>query len=126
MRSARAAASVADDIPYLRHSSDTFAPASCSRSTPMICSSLNLLRFISSPFVRNRNPAERGGETREQVRLNRRLPRIALDSTGASELQSPSVPPLVSNQGGSSPIRRWVNSPVRPTLLDGGNGNSKP
>jgi hypothetical protein len=28
------------------------APASCSFSTPMICSSANLLRFISPSFVR--------------------------------------------------------------------------
>src|SRR6478609_3526736 len=33
-------------MPCLRHNSDTFIPASCSRSTPMICSSVNRLRFI--------------------------------------------------------------------------------
>jgi hypothetical protein len=38
------------DIPCLRQTSATLAPASCSRSTPMICSSLNLPRFMSDPF----------------------------------------------------------------------------
>ena len=28
-----------------------FAPASCSRSTAMICSSVNLIRFIVRPFI---------------------------------------------------------------------------
>ena len=37
-------------LPCLRQSSATVAPASLSRSTPMICSSLNLLRFISGPL----------------------------------------------------------------------------
>src|SRR5690349_19590808 len=36
-------------MPCLRHSSDTFIPASCSRSTPIICPSVNRLRFIVRP-----------------------------------------------------------------------------
>ncbi|MFC5568200.1 hypothetical protein ACFPOC_17490, partial [Rubellimicrobium aerolatum] len=43
-------------------------PASCSRSTPMICSSLNLLRFMSDPFRWVRIPAAPRGETRGQVK----------------------------------------------------------
>src|ERR1700726_5147137 len=43
--------SVASDIPYFRQSSPAFAPASCSRNTAMICSSVNLLRFIGPSLV---------------------------------------------------------------------------
>ena len=43
---------VASEIPCLRASSPVFAPASCSRSTAMICSSVNLPRFIVRPSVR--------------------------------------------------------------------------
>src|SRR5580658_463014 len=39
--------SVALEIPWRRHTSSVFAPASCSRSTPMICSSLKRLPFIA-------------------------------------------------------------------------------
>ena len=42
--------SVASDIPYFRQRSAAFAPASCSRNTVMICSSVNLLRFIGPSF----------------------------------------------------------------------------
>src|SRR3954470_22895699 len=42
--------SVASEMPCLRARSAVFAPASCSRSTAMICSSVNLLRFISPSF----------------------------------------------------------------------------
>src|SRR6202035_479419 len=38
--------SVASETPCLRARSAVFAPASCSRSTPIICSSVNLARFI--------------------------------------------------------------------------------
>src|SRR3974390_266789 len=38
--------SVASETPYLRARSPVFAPASCSRRTAMICSSVNLFRFI--------------------------------------------------------------------------------
>jgi len=38
--------SVASDIPYFRQSSAALAPASCSRKTPMICSSVKRTRFI--------------------------------------------------------------------------------
>jgi hypothetical protein len=36
--------------PDLRHTSAVFAPASCSRSTAMICSSVDLVRFIVRPL----------------------------------------------------------------------------
>src|SRR5205085_4460987 len=39
--------SVALEIPWRRHTSSVFAPASCSRNSPMICSSLNRLPFIA-------------------------------------------------------------------------------
>jgi hypothetical protein len=42
--------SVASDIPYFRQRSAAFAPASFSRNTAMICSSVNLLRFIGPSF----------------------------------------------------------------------------
>src|SRR3954462_14120910 len=38
--------SVASETPCLRARSAVFTPASCSRSTPIICSSVNLARFI--------------------------------------------------------------------------------
>jgi hypothetical protein len=38
--------SVASETPCFRAKSAVFAPASCSRRTPMICSSVNLDRFI--------------------------------------------------------------------------------
>src|SRR5215468_3828113 len=41
--------SVASEIPCLRARSAVFAPASCSRRTAMICSSVNLPRFIVRP-----------------------------------------------------------------------------
>src|SRR6202171_385046 len=44
--------SVASETPCLRARSAVFAPASCSRSTPIICSSLNLARFICPSFTR--------------------------------------------------------------------------
>ena len=37
------------EIPYLRQTSVVFAPASCSRRIPMICSSVNRLDFMSTP-----------------------------------------------------------------------------
>src|SRR6202040_859377 len=44
--------SVASETPCLRARSAVFAPASCSRSTPIICSSVNLARFICPSFTR--------------------------------------------------------------------------
>src|SRR3954452_22441127 len=44
--------SVASEMPCLRARSAVFAPASCSRRTAMICSSVNLIRFIVRPFLR--------------------------------------------------------------------------
>src|SRR5690606_38677412 len=42
--------SVASETPCLRARSPAFAPASCSRRTAMICSSVNRFRFISPSF----------------------------------------------------------------------------
>jgi hypothetical protein len=42
--------SVASEMPCLRANSAVFAPASCSFSTPMICSSVNRARFICPSF----------------------------------------------------------------------------
>jgi hypothetical protein len=42
--------SVASEMPCLRARSAVFAPASCSRKTAMICSSVNLIRFIVRPL----------------------------------------------------------------------------
>ena len=39
-------------IPFLRHTSAVFAPASCSRKIPMICSFVNRLGFMSIPSRR--------------------------------------------------------------------------
>src|SRR4051794_16056054 len=44
--------SVASETPCFRAKSAVFAPASCSRSTPIICSSVNLARFICPSFRR--------------------------------------------------------------------------
>src|ERR1700688_4097329 len=44
--------SVASETPCFRARSAVFAPASCSRSTPIICSSVNLARFICPSFTR--------------------------------------------------------------------------
>jgi hypothetical protein len=43
---------VASEIPCLRARSAVFAPASCSFNTPIICSSVNLARFICPSFVK--------------------------------------------------------------------------
>jgi hypothetical protein len=43
--------SVASEMPCLRARSAVFAPASCSRRTAMICSSVNLIRFIVRPLI---------------------------------------------------------------------------
>jgi hypothetical protein len=42
--------SVAYEMPCLRARSAVFAPATCSRRTAMICSSVNLIRFIVHPL----------------------------------------------------------------------------
>src|SRR6185503_3634000 len=43
---------VASDIPCLRARSAVFVPASCSFNTAIICSSVNLARFICPSFFR--------------------------------------------------------------------------
>jgi len=43
--------SVASEMPCLRARSAVFAPASCSRKTAMICSSVNLIRLIVRPLL---------------------------------------------------------------------------
>src|SRR5947209_4076605 len=59
--------SVASEIPCLRARSAVFAPASCSRKTPRICSSVNLTRFIVRPSSRGRTLILRGVKTQWQV-----------------------------------------------------------
>src|SRR4051812_3703642 len=44
--------SVASEMPCLRARSAVFAPASCSCRTAIICSSVNLIRFIVRPLMR--------------------------------------------------------------------------
>src|SRR5580693_3254691 len=75
-------------MPCLRHTSATFIPASCSRSTPMICSSVNRLRFIRPSPSGSRTLLIPGGVLGAQVNehteggtqpadkslINRRLP----------------------------------------------------
>src|SRR5690606_11533154 len=58
---------VASLTPCLRARSAAFAPASCSRSTPMICSSVNRFRFICPSFNRGRTLTPSGGKTHWQV-----------------------------------------------------------
>src|SRR5207302_9408414 len=59
--------SVASDIPYFRQRSAAFAPASFSRNTAMICSSVNLLRFIGPSFSQGRTLTPGGGISQWQV-----------------------------------------------------------
>src|SRR6266576_2861489 len=60
--------SVASETPCLRARSAVFAPASCSRKTPMICSSENRFRFIVRLPCQGRTLTPRGGsgDHREQ------------------------------------------------------------
>src|ERR1700719_1669378 len=48
---------VGSEIPYLRHRSFVFAPASASLSTPMICSSVNRFAFIVRSHWADSTPA---------------------------------------------------------------------
>src|SRR5665213_1192488 len=73
--------SVASEMPCLRARSAVFAPASCSRRTAMICSSVNLIRFISPSLLRGRTPNLRGGNTQWRVtghRPQHGMPTMAL------------------------------------------------
>jgi transposase-like protein len=60
--------------PCLRAKSAAFAPASCSRNTPIICSSVNLVRFIGPSF--------RGPDSNF----------IWRKSAGAGQMESPKLP----------------------------------
>src|SRR5690606_34959736 len=60
--------SVTSLTPCLRARSPAFAPASCSRSTAMICSSVNRFRFIRPSFIRGRTLTPGGGKTQWQVK----------------------------------------------------------
>src|SRR5436853_6881265 len=69
--------SVASETPCLRAKSAVFAPASCSRSTPIICSSVNLARFICPSFRRpdsnfNLRKSAEAGQHHDQERGGRR------------------------------------------------------
>src|SRR3984957_4755922 len=59
--------SVASETPCLRARSAVFAPASCSFSTPMICSSVNRARFICPSLFQGRTLNPRGGKSQWQV-----------------------------------------------------------
>src|SRR5690606_4027738 len=59
--------SVASEIPCLRARSPALAPASCSRRTAMICSSVNRLRFIRPSLRRGRTLIAVGGKNQGQV-----------------------------------------------------------
>src|SRR5690606_7199310 len=58
---------VASLTPCLRARSAAFAPDSCSRRTPMICSSENRFRFICPSFNQGRTLTPGGGKTQWQV-----------------------------------------------------------
>jgi len=66
---------VGSDMPCSRHTSDTFIPASCSRRTPMICSSLNRLRFIVRLPLGSRTLPKPGGVFGAQV-----TPNVSMDN----------------------------------------------
>src|SRR3546814_1459163 len=53
----------ASDTPCRRASSPVFAPASASFSTPMICSSENLVRFICPSSLQGRTLINVGGKS---------------------------------------------------------------
>src|SRR3954453_3250418 len=54
-------------IPCRRHTSAVLAPASCSRKTPITCSSVNLDRFMVRSFQKARTLASPGGNYGGQV-----------------------------------------------------------
>src|SRR5271157_601691 len=58
---------VASETPCLRAKSAVFAPASCSRRTPIICSSVNLIRFIRPSLYGGWTLTPLGGKTQWQV-----------------------------------------------------------
>src|SRR5829696_8154945 len=60
-------------MPCRRQTSAVFPPASCSRNTAMICSSVNLDRFIVRSFQKARTLASDGGNYGGQVRSGHRL-----------------------------------------------------
>src|SRR6202020_1748031 len=64
--------SVASETPCLRARSAVFAPASCSFSTPMICSSVNRARFICPSLFQGRTLNPRGGKSQWQVTVGQR------------------------------------------------------
>ena len=67
-RSTFQAWNIGAEMPYLRQTSATFIPASCSRSTRMICSSVNRLRFVRpSPSGSRNSTSKTGGVFRAQV-----------------------------------------------------------
>src|SRR6516164_11861311 len=57
-------------MPCLRHTSATFIPASCSCRTPMICSSVNRLRFIRPSPSGLRTLPQPGGVFRAHVKFS--------------------------------------------------------
>ena len=60
--------SVASETPCLRARSPAFAPASCSRRTAMICSSVIAFSSSVRPSIEGRTLISDGGKTQWQVR----------------------------------------------------------
>jgi hypothetical protein len=59
---------VASETPCLRARSAVLAPASCSRKTPIICSSVNLARFFVRPSEGRTLTLRRGNRKRQVIR----------------------------------------------------------
>ena len=87
--------------PCLRQTSAVFAPASCSRSTAMICSSVNLVRFIVCPPSGGRTLPKSGGVSGAQV-IGHRAGRAA---------QQPDLRRCVESAGGKAVTGRADRAP---------------
>ncbi len=71
-------------MPCLRHRSEVFVPSSCSFSTPIICSSVNCLRFIVWSFSQGPDSSS----TRIERRRQRQWERVA----ACTRIAGPSPP----------------------------------
>ena len=85
-------------IPCLRHTSAVALPASCSRRTPMICSSLNRERFIVRLLLQN---------------LQRRT-RLSIEGVYRRHFSADKTPPIV----GRLLAARW-HDPAGRTMVSG-------
>src|SRR5580693_9342709 len=100
--------SVASDMPCLRARSAVFAPASCSRSTPMICSSVNLARFICPSLFQGRTLNPRGGKSQWQVSFERDYQLVDFDDHLISVFTS-DVDMTITKMKSISEPDRWVD-----------------